>query len=107
MRSQPPLEADARAVGSNARTLFTGVVFGLQACAASYAIQRMRKYMHRRFITLACWSLPASCVSDSKHNQAHCVLKILVRFPVKDCEQPQYGYRLHSNPKPKTIRPKP
>ena len=35
MTSQPPVEADARTVGSNARTLFTGIVFGLQARAIS------------------------------------------------------------------------
>ncbi|KAK9845501.1 hypothetical protein WJX81_008013 [Elliptochloris bilobata] len=30
LRSQAPVETDAEAVGSNARTLFTGIVFGLQ-----------------------------------------------------------------------------
>ena len=36
--SQPPLQADPRTVGSNARTLFTGIVFGLQARAVHLCI---------------------------------------------------------------------
>lgn len=45
--SQPPLEADARTVGSNARTLFTGIVFGLQARAIFCTFTQTHAWVNR------------------------------------------------------------